>query len=278
MWSREEFHQVIAPAVVGMIHLQALPGSPAWAGDIIAVEEFALADAQALSDSGMTALMVENYHDVPFFPNQVPAETVAAMTRVIMAIRSDFPQLKLGVNVLRNDVHSALAIAVATKSHFVRVNVHVGAMVTDQGPIVGKASETIRKRRELGADRGAGFVGIMADVRVKHASPLVERPLAEEAQDLRLRGLADAIIVTGVATGSGANPAEVVKIREALPDCPILVGSGVTASTVADFFPAADGCIVGSSLKGAEEDGVQSSVSLKCSQEFMSAFSALEDR
>jgi len=144
MWSREEFRQLIAPAAVGMIHLPALPGSPAWAGDIEAVEEFALADAQALASGGMTAVMIENYHDVPFYPTAAPAETIAAMTRMIMAVRSHFPDLKVGVNVLRNDVAAAIAIATATKSHFVRVNVHVGATVTDQGPIVGAAWQTLR--------------------------------------------------------------------------------------------------------------------------------------
>ncbi len=137
-----------------------------------------------------------------------------------------------------------LAVAVATGAHFVRCNVHVGAAVTDQGPLTGEAWRTLRRRRELGAD-----VGILADVRVKHARPLVERPLVEEAADLRLRGLADAIIVTGPATGAAADPDDLAALRAALPDCPLLVGSGVTADTVASFVPAADGVIIGSSLQ-----------------------------
>ena len=266
------------PAAVGMIHLQALPGSPAWAGDLASVEEFALADAAALVEGGLTALMIENYHDVPFHPGTVPAETVAAMTRLVAAIRHAYPSLRIGVNVLRNDVASALAVAVATGSHFVRVNVHSGAAVTDQGPIVGQAWHTLRKRRELGADRAASYVAIMADVRVKHARPMVERPLAEEAQDLRLRGLVDAIIVTGAATGAGADPAEVQVVRAAVPDCPLLVGSGVTAATVSDFWPAADGCIIGSSLKGTAATGRQAAVSAARTREFVNALQAAGGR
>lgn len=269
MWFREEFREVVAPAAIGMIHLPALPGSPAWQGDLAAVQEFALRDAQALVEGGLGALMIENYHDVPFHPEVVPAETVAAMTQVIGEVRRAFPALKVGVNVLRNDVASALAIAVATGSHFVRVNVHVGAAVTDQGPIVGQAWHTLRKRRELGADQPGSYVAILADVRVKHARPMVERPLAEEAQDLRLRGLADGIIVTGAATGAGADPSEIRLVREALPNCPLLVGSGMNSATAEQFFPAADGCIIGSSLKEVDPAGGPDRVSVALTQEFV---------
>ena len=278
MWTREKFREVVAPAAIGMIHLPALPGSPAWQGDWAAVQEFALRDAQALCDGGLGALMIENYHDVPFHPEAVPSETIAAMTQIIGEVRRTFPQLKVGVNVLRNDVASALAIAVATGSHFVRVNVHVGAAVTDQGPIVGQAWHTLRKRRELGADRPDSYVAILADVRVKHARPMAERPLAEEAQDLRLRGLADGIIVTGVATGAGTDPGEVRLVREAVPDCPVLVGSGMNADTAEQFFPAADGCIVGSSLKESDPSGGPDRVSVERTKDFVRAMNAATGR
>jgi len=237
-------HDLIAPAVVGMIHLQPLPGSPGWSGGMNTVLETALGDAEALVAGGVGAVMVENYHDIPFYPGRVPAETVAAMTVAIQAVRTAFPDLPLGVNVLRNDVESALGIAVAVGARFVRVNVHTGAAVTDQGTIEGRAWHTLRRRRELGGD-----VGILADVRVKHARPLVDRPLAEEVRDLRLRGLADGIIVSGAATGEGTDLDEVVQVREALPGTPVLIGSGATAANVGPFMAHADAVIVGSSLQ-----------------------------
>lgn len=209
-----------------------------------AVTEAALADAEALSLGGVTAVMMENFGDIPFFPGRVPAETVGAMAVAIQAVRTSFPGLRLGVNVLRNDAESALGIAVATGARFIRVNVHIGAAVTDQGTIEGRAWDTLRRRGDL-----VPGIGILADVRVKHARPLVARPLAEEVRDLRLRGMADGVIVTGSATGAGTDPAEVAAVREALPDSPVLVGSGVTSSTVGNFLPHADGFIVGSSLQ-----------------------------
>jgi len=266
MWTKSDFTDMISSGVIGMIHLGPLPGSPRWAGNLQDILNSALFDADALADAGITAVMIENYNDVPFYPHTVPHETVAAMTRLIAAVRRDFPSFRVGVNVLRNDVDAALAIAAATESHFVRVNVHVGSTVTDQGAIEGRAWHTLRRRRELGLEQ----VGIMADVRVKHARPLVERPLAEEAQDLRLRGCADAVIVTGVATGSGADVADVATVAAALPDCPVLVGSGMTTENVGPFMEHAAGCIIGSSLKETDTSG-KPVVSVTKTKEFLAA-------
>lgn len=244
MWTRPYFQSLCMPPLIGMVHLQPLPGSPLWAGNFDQVTQAALTDFGNLVAGGAGSVMVENFYDVPFYPNKVPALTIAAMTQIIGALKREFPQVPVGVNVLRNDAEAALAVAAATGAAFIRVNVHVGATVTDQGTIEGQAWQTLRLRRELGLP-----IGILADVRVKHARPLVKRPLAEEARDIRLRGLADGIIVTGVATGSGASAAEVLELRDALPDCPVLVGSGVNANNLKSFFPAADGVIVGTSLK-----------------------------
>lgn len=269
MWTRSDFQDLIRPAVVGMIHLQPLPGSPCWAGDMKAVVAAALSDAEALTGGGLNAVMIENYHDIPFYPARVPAETVAGLTVLVQAVSSTFPELLVGVNVLRNDVESALGIATATGARYVRVNVHTGATVTDQGTMEGRAWHTLRKRRELGAD-----VGILADVRVKHARPLVDRPLEDEVRDLRLRGMADGVIVTGAATGSGADPAEVAAVREAVPDCPVLVGSGVTIETVDGFLPHADGFIVGSSLQEMDAATGRACVSQSRTAAFVEALAA----
>jgi len=249
MWNREDFAALVNPPVIGMIHLQPLPGSPRWAGDFAAVAEAARTDAAALATGGIGAIMVENFHDVPFYPGRVPAVTVAAMTALVSALRADFPSLPLGVNVLRNDAESALAVAAAGGAAFVRVNVHAGAAGTDQGLIQGRAHRTLRLRRELGV-----AVGILADVRVKHARPLVARPIAEEATDLRQRALADGLILTGPATGAAARREDLQEVRRAAPGCPVLVGSGLAAGNLEQFVGLADGFIVGTSLKSRPND------------------------
>ena len=228
-------------AVFGMVHLQALPGAPLFGGSLDAVIDAALSDARAIDEGGADGLVIENFGDRPFFSSRVPPETVAAMTRVVGEI-ARVVRKPFGVNVLRNDPHAALAIAAATGASFIRVNVHTGAMLTDQGIIEGAAAETLRLRNALGAD-----VAIFADLLVKHATPLAAADPAQTAKDLRLRGLADAVIVTGAETGAAADPARLVIVREAI-DAPLIIGSGVTAENVSAYGDA-DGVIVGTSLK-----------------------------
>jgi len=123
------------------------------------------------------------------------------------------------------------------------VNVHTGVMVTDQGIIEGDAYTTLRKRASLAPD-----VLVFADYLVKHATPLGEL----SSKDLRERGFADAVIITGAATGAAADPSRLHAVREAIPDAPLLIGSGLTTEN-AHRFAEADGAIVGTSLKG--DDG-----------------------
>lgn len=231
--------------LIGMVHLHALPGSPRYRGmrDVL---DAAIHDALALADGGVDAIMVENFGDVPFHPGAAPPETLAGMTRAIAAIaaRTDLP---LGVNVLRNDARAALAIAAATGARFIRVNVHTGAMLTDQGWITGQAHETLRLRASLGAD-----VGILADVLVKHAVAPAGLAIEDAARDTWHRGLADALIVSGAATGAATDPDRARRVRDAVPDAPILIGSGLTAGNAAALLSVADGAIVGSAF---QQDG-----------------------
>lgn len=207
------------------------------------VVEGALADARALCGGGASAMLFENFGDVPFSKTAGP-ETIAAMSFVVAEVVREV-NLPFGVNVLRNDPIAALGIAAATGALFVRVNVHTGSMVTDQGVIEGMAAETLRKRRELGIEH----VAIFADHLVKHASPLAPVDLVQSAKDLRFRGLADAILVTGAATGAPANPGKLATLRLALPEAPLVVASGVSEENAARWRDIVDGVIVGTSLK-----------------------------
>ena len=228
--------------IIGTIHLNALPGSPGFSGSIETVEMAALADASALLAGGVDAILVENFGDVPFHKT-VDVITVSAMTRIVRAIveLSDVP---VGVNVLRNDAKAALSIAAATGATFIRINVHIGAMVTDQGLIEGQAAETLRLRDSLDAD-----VAILADVGVKHATPFDEKwSLEQEAKDAWNRGLADALIVSGSGTGAPANAVDLERLKSVVPEAPLIVGSGVNAKTLPEFSDAS-AWIIGTALK-----------------------------
>ena len=234
-----------ARAVIGVVHLLPLPGAPGWAGDFDAVLDRAKADLAALAEGGVDAAVIENFGDAPFRAEAVEPETIAAMARVVTELRP-LTAVPLGVNVLRNDAAAALAIAsvCAGPDSFIRVNVHSGAMLTDQGLITGRADRTIRRRRELGA-----AVAILADVLVKHAVPLGPLTIEDAARDAVERGFADALIVTGVGTGHATDLADVRRVRAALPDVTILVGSGVDERNVRETFALADGAIIGTAFK-----------------------------
>ncbi|MCB9735608.1 MAG: BtpA/SgcQ family protein [Deltaproteobacteria bacterium] len=229
--------------LIGMVHLGPVLDGATRLADVVAR---AIADAEALAEAGFDAICAENFGDAPFYPGRVPAHTVAGMTRALLAVRAvtERAGIPLGVNVLRNDCDTALAIAAAVDAAFVRVNVHTGAMVTDQGLIEGRAHETVRWR-----DRMAPDVAIYADVQVKHAAPLAPRPLDEEAREVFGRGRADALIVSGARTGGKTDVARLEAVRAAVPEAPILVGSGATPDDVKALLRVADGVIVGSWLK-----------------------------
>jgi membrane complex biogenesis BtpA family protein len=240
-----------AHPVVGVVHLLPLPGSPRWGGSLDRVLDRAVKDAKALRAGGAHGAIVENYGDLPFVKGSVEPACVAAMTAAVRECVAA-SRLPLGVNVLRNDGPSAIAVALAGGGRFVRCNVHTGTMATDQGILEGRAAETLRDRARL----GAGDVAIFADVLVKHGSPLGEREPRREAADAVERGLADAVLATGRATGSKADYREVAQVRDELPGTPLLIASGVEPLDLPILARLADGVIVGTWLKkGGRTEG-----------------------
>jgi membrane complex biogenesis BtpA family protein len=239
-----------ARPVVGVVHLPALPGAPRYDADggREAIRSAAQRDAARLAAGGVDALVVENFGDAPFYPDSVPRHVVADLTALVGAVQTA-TALPVGVNVLRNDGASAVAVAAATDAAFVRVNVHVGARVADQGVLEGRAHETMRSRARLDTD-----VCVLADVDVKHSTPLgADGPGVDALDEATERGLADGVIVTGSATGRATDLEAVGRATAARDDAgldtPVFVGSGVTAETVGETLDVADGVIVGSSLK-----------------------------
>ena len=204
----------------------------------------AVDDARALIEHGMDAVLVENYGDAPFSPGRVEPATVASLAVVARAIRQALPQTPLGINVLKNDARAALAVACAVGARFIRVNVHAGAVLADQGLVHSDAYNTLRDRRLLGVD-----IAVFADVGGKHAVPLVPVDLEQHARDLTHRGLADGLVVSGQATGAATPIEDLKRVRSAVPDVPLLVGSGVTPETAAELLSVADALIVGTALK-----------------------------
>ncbi|MGK7889339.1 MAG: photosystem I biogenesis protein BtpA [Leptolyngbyaceae cyanobacterium] len=229
--------------VIGVVHLQALPTSPRWGGNLRSVIDRAEQEATALASGGVDAIIVENFFDAPFTKHQVDPAVVSSMTLIVQRLMT-MVSVPIGVNVLRNDAHSALAIATCVGAPFIRVNVLTGVMATDQGIIEGQAHELMRYRRELGSD-----TQIFADVLVKHAAPLGSSDLVTTVQDTLERGLADGIIISGHSTSKPPTLADLETATLVANGAPVLIGSGASWDNIGELIQWANGAIVSSSLK-----------------------------
>lgn len=232
------------PLLVGVVHLLPLPGAPLYKGSMEQVLAAARFDADALRAGGCDAIIVENFGDTPFYPDKVPGETIASMALALAEVNEVRGDLPLGVNVLRNDAPAALGLAAATGATFIRVNVHTSAAVTDQGILQGQAAWTVRERARI-----CPGVAILADVHVKHASPMGSESAAEAAGDAFQRGLADAVIVTGTGTGRSPSGEILSHVRRSIGKRPILIGSGLTDANAQRLLESANGAIVGTWFK-----------------------------
>lgn len=230
--------------IMGMIHLPPLPGAPNYCGSMQAVLDHALADAHTLVQNGINALIVENLGDYPYYPITTEPETVAAMTRAALEVRRHYPNVALGINILRNSWKAALAVALVSDAQFIRLNVLTDAMVTDQGMIQGEAHLVMRYRAAI----GAGHVKVFSDIYAKHGGPLVRRNLQTVTKEMVHRGMADAIIVSGEESAFPPDVADIQQIRSAAAGTPVFLGSGIGLKTI-DCVRYADGSIFGYGTK-----------------------------
>ncbi len=230
--------------IIGMIHLPALPGTPAGKEARFSdLAHYALRELEALQQGGVDGVIVENFWDLPYFPDEVPAVTLAAMAALTGTIvqRSSVP---VGVNVLYNAYRAEIAIARAVEAAFLRAEVFVDPAIAETGLIPASAPYLVRERSALYAED----VAILADVQGKNTTALWSRPVIESAMDAEKRGLADAIVVTGAGTGKPASLEDLRQVKQAV-GLPLLAGSGVKPDSLAAILAVCDGAIVGSYFK-----------------------------
>ena len=230
-------------ALIGVIHVDALPGTPGNQRQVTEIAERAALEARTYSAAGFHGLIIENTHDRPYLRGSAGPEVVAALAVIGVEVRRA-AGLPMGVQILAGANTAAMAVAHASGASFVRVEGYVFAHVADEGLIESTAAELLRYRRAIGADR----VRVFADIKKKHSAHAItaDVDLAETAKAAEFF-LADGVIVSGAATGRPTDPNEVRAVSEAV-EIPTLVGSGVTPENMA-YFATADALIVGSSVK-----------------------------
>ena len=257
-----------AKPVIAMIHVEALPGTPASRLDLQAIEAKALADAKVYGAAGVDGIMLENMHDTPYLRGRVGPEIVAAMTVIACAVK-EASQRPCGVQILAAANTEALAVAQVARLDFIRAEGFAFAHVADEGLIQACAGELLRYRRSLGADH----VQVWADVKKKHSAHAITADvdigvMAEAVEFMR----GDAVIVTGSVTGDAPKLADIAAAKRHTR-LPVYLGSGVTDKNLEQFHGAADGFIVGSHFK---QDGVWSrAIDPRRVERFMAAHARL---
>lgn len=232
-----------AKPVIAMVHLGALPGAPLYDAEagVETIVEAARADLIALQDAGVDAVMFGNENDRPY-ELQVDTASTATMGFVIGRL-ADQIRVPFGVNVLW-DPEATMSLAAATGAHFVR-EIFTGVYASDMGLWAPDAGKAMRTRNRLGRRDLLSLFNISAEF----AGSLDPRPMADRARSAVFSSLPDAVLVSGQITGEAARMEDLIAVKTALPDTPVLANTGVKHDTVADVFEIADGCVIGSALK-----------------------------
>ena len=230
--------------IYGVVHLKSLPGSPGNYLHLDEIIELAQEDVNNLIFGGVDGIIIENFGDTPFVKDDISKRTLASFTTVVENIEYD-RDIKVGINVLRNDGISALSIAEATKADFVRINVLNNVMMyTDQGMIEGQAHEIAQFKNSLNKE-----IEIYADVFVKHAVPPEGSKIENHTEELIHRAGADVVIVTGDGTGHEINIEDLNKVRYIVPQGKLAIGSGVNEENIEQYVDIADILIIGTNFK-----------------------------
>ncbi len=234
----------VAHPIIGMIHIQALPGTPNYAGDIRFILDEALKEALIYKKAGIDALMIENMHDVPYQKNQVGHEISSLMTLIANTIKQE-TNLPMGIQILAGANKEALAVAKASQLEFIRAEGFVFGHIADEGYIDSQAADLLRYRKQI----DAAHIAVFTDIKKKHSSHAVTADvgIVETAHAAEFF-LSDGLIVTGKQTGAEADTSEIIAVKESTK-LPVIIGSGVNLDNVNQYLSISDALIVGSYFK-----------------------------
>ncbi len=232
--------------IIGVIHLDPLPGAPRYAGeDVDDIYAACARDATRFAEGGVDGIIVENYFDLPFArPEHIGFETVAGLTAASLRAQAA-SGLPIGITCVANGIVPGLAVAKAIGGRWIRANQWAHAYVAPEGLINGPAGEALRYRSFLRAPE----IAVFADVHVKFGAHAItaDRSIEDQARDAEFFD-ADALIVTGTRTGAPPTADDIECVKK-VTSLPVLVGSGLEADNTRDLLSVADGAIVGSWFK-----------------------------
>ena len=232
-------------SIIGMIHVDALPGTPKSDNNVNNIIKKAKKEATIYKKAGIDAVMLENMHDAPYLNKKVGPEIVSTMTAVCVEVKKILSDIPCGVQILASANKEALAIAKAAKLDFIRVEAFVFAHVADEGIVESCAGELLRYRKQINAED----ILVLADIKKKHSAHSITSDvnIIETAHAVDFF-MGDGVIITGTFTGHEANAAEVESVKKEVK-IPVLVDSGITYENTESYLKIVDALIVGSYFK-----------------------------
>ena len=234
----------IKKPIIGMIHVDALPGTPNYNDNVKNIINKAKTEAAKYKNAGIDSIVIENMHDIPYLKRNVGPEITTLMSIIGYEVKNA-TDLPCGIQILAGANKEAVAAAHSAGLDFVRAEGFVFGHVADEGIIESDAGELLRYRKQIGADD----ILIFTDVKKKHSSHSItsDVDVVESAKAAEFF-LSDGVVVTGASTGTEANIEEVKNVKEAI-NIPVLIGSGITIDNIKKYFQFADAFIVGSYFK-----------------------------
>ncbi len=230
--------------IIGMIHIDALPGTPKFKNDVRAIINKAKEEASLYKSLDIPVLMIENMHDVPYLNRNVGPEILSLMSIILYEIKQAF-DLPTGIQILAGANKDALAAAKSAGADFIRAEGFVFAHVADEGIFTSDAGELLRYRKYINADE----ILVFTDIKKKHSSHSItaDTDILETAKAAEFF-LSDAVIITGASTGTKPSLEEIKLVKPAI-NIPVIAGSGITEENVNEYNDICDGLVIGSYFK-----------------------------
>ncbi|NQW36503.1 MAG: BtpA/SgcQ family protein [Flavobacteriales bacterium] len=230
--------------IIGMIHLKALPGTPAYQNNNTDIIAAAVAEAKLYKKAGIDALAIENMHDVPYIKNDVGHEISTMMAVIGREIKRE-TNLPCGIQILSSANKAALAVAKAADLDFIRAEGFVYGHLADEGYIDACAGDLLRYRKQIDAEH----IAVFTDIKKKHSSHALTADVSlVETAKTAAYFRSDGLLITGSSTGSAASIEEIKAVKAAC-NIPVIVGSGVTRDNLETYLFHSDALIVGSYFK-----------------------------
>ena len=240
-WINELFG--VDKPVIGMCHMQAMPGDPKFDATkgLDWVLEQARADMLALQEGGIDAIMFSNEFSLPYL-TKVESVTVASMAALIGELKREI-NVPYGVNVLW-DPSASIDLAMATGAQFVR-EIFTGVYASDFGLWNTNVGEVIRHQHNIGAEH----VRLLFNIVPEAAAYLADRQIADIARSTVFNNQPDALCVSGLTAGAETSAQTLKFVKDAVPETPVFANTGVRTENVADQLAIADGAVVGTTFK-----------------------------